>query len=149
LFKHYSQKSCHFECVLNQAIDQVGCLPWDYPVPPVKQSKVIPVCTAHQNRGDGKDILELFNAAMDNGSNLHHCDCMSDCEAVIYDSQERTNYYSPTNTELCHKSTIVFLVNCKCMAKNCIWLSPLNRLIMSLWFQASFARKRISHLSSH
>jgi hypothetical protein len=48
IFLTYSQKSCRFECALKDAIDAVGCLPWDYPIP-IKNGVPIDVevCLSH------------------------------------------------------------------------------------------------------
>ena len=79
----YSQESCLFECSLRFAIEQAGCLPWDYPIPFADLTRSIPVCHATVNENQ----IAVFNAAMNNGTNLGRCDCWADCESVTYDVQ--------------------------------------------------------------
>ena len=96
MFQRYSQKGCILECSLRFAMDHVGCVPWDFPVPMKQTGDEIPVC--HSNYGfmnTMKNTLMQFFDAMNNQSNLRTCECMPDCEAVLYESQESNFMLSP------------------------------------------------------
>ena len=34
MFHNYTYEGCIFECRLKKAFKAIGCLPWDYPIPP-------------------------------------------------------------------------------------------------------------------
>jgi hypothetical protein len=71
---------------LNAAIDQVGCLPWDFPIPTKNGVAIdLEVCISQDAHWNNK--LEEFHKAMKNRSNLQNCTCMTDCETVSYDVQ--------------------------------------------------------------
>ena len=92
MLKDYSQKGCLFECSLNYAIELVGCLPWDLPIPLKWNESDMAVYHSFTNHNSNKNNdLEQFYAAMNNESNLRECGkrCMPDCEATIYETQER------------------------------------------------------------
>ena len=93
MFKKYSQKGCIFECSLNYAIKHVGCLPWDFPIPTKWNGSDLAVChsfTIH-NLHNENNSLEQFYEAINSEANLKACGyrCMPDCEATIYETQER------------------------------------------------------------
>ena len=46
MFKVYSQKGCLFECRLENTFSSVGCIPWDFPMPPSVEGKEVPICTS-------------------------------------------------------------------------------------------------------
>ena len=70
------------------AIDSVGCLPWDFPVPIEWEGTKLAVCNStNSDPINDKNKLEMFYEAMNNDSNLRTCECMPDCEATIYDTQ--------------------------------------------------------------
>ena len=74
------------------AIDTVGCLPWDFPVPLKWENTHLEVCNSSNPAGlldysVSKHSLLRFYEAMNNDSNLKACDCMPDCETTIYDTQ--------------------------------------------------------------
>ena len=92
IFQNYSQSGCIFECSIEFAIDTVGCLPWDFPVPLKWENIQLEVCNSSYG-GNGwdttamKNNLVKFHEAMNNDSNLRNCDCLPDCETTIYDTQ--------------------------------------------------------------
>ena len=51
MFKAYSQKGCLFECRLKNTFSYVGCIPWDFPIPPSVE-KEVPICTSKVNSLD-------------------------------------------------------------------------------------------------
>ena len=76
MFLEYSQKSCIFECRLKHAVKEVGCLPWDYPVPIENENPMeVPVClSSYELEGNA---LEKFRVAMSSPENELKCDCMA------------------------------------------------------------------------
>ena len=94
IFQKYSQAGCIFECSLKFAIESVGCLPWDFPVPSKWQDVHLAVCNStNPNPINDKNKLVLFYEAMNNDSNLRTCECMPDCEATVYDTQGNSLVY--------------------------------------------------------
>ena len=92
MFQMYSQKSCIFECSLKFAIDSVGCLPWDFPIPTNMNGSEILVCHSSiefRNAEDNK-LIQFFEA-MKNQTILRTCSCLPDCETTEYDTQESHN----------------------------------------------------------
>ena len=91
IFQNYSQSGCIFECSMSFAIDSVGCLPWDFPVPLKWENQQLEVCNSSNQAftvgQTGKSNLMRFYEAMNNDTNLKACDCMADCETTIYDTQ--------------------------------------------------------------
>lgn len=70
------------------AIESVGCLPWDYPVPFKLEDVNLAICdSTNPDPTSGKNKLVWFHEAMNNDSNLRTCECMPDCEATVYDTQ--------------------------------------------------------------
>ena len=70
------------------AIQNVGCLPWDFPVPFKWRDTNLEVCNSTKpDSAPSKNKLVQFREAMNNDSNLRACECMPDCEATIYDTQ--------------------------------------------------------------
>ena len=74
------------------AINTVGCLPWDFPVPLKWENAHLEICNSSNPDGyfEGpvpKNKLVRFYEAMNNDSNLKTCNCMPDCETTIYDTQ--------------------------------------------------------------
>ena len=90
MFKGYSQKGCIFECSLKFAIEEVGCLPWDFPTPIKWENASLAVCNSHTRHTNSKNDLIRFYDAMKNDTNLKNCDCVPDCEGIIYEAQEST-----------------------------------------------------------
>ena len=74
------------------AINNVGCLPWDFPVPLKWENAHLEICNSSNPGGlldytVSKSHLLRFYEAMNNDTNLKACDCMPDCETIIYDTQ--------------------------------------------------------------
>ena len=88
MFQKYSQKGCIFECSLNFAIETAGCLPWDFPVPMKRNGTDIAVCHSNTLKDPEKNKLFQFYEAMKNQTNLKKCDCLPDCEATKFETQE-------------------------------------------------------------
>ena len=93
-FLKYSKAGCIFKCSINFAIENVGCLPWDFPVPLKWEEAKLEVChSASPDTNQTNNKLVKFYEAMNNDSNLRTCQCMPDCEATIYDTQVRIYSY--------------------------------------------------------
>ena len=93
IFQKYSKKGCIFECSVKFAIEQVGCLPWDFPVPFGWEEANLEICyststdSVQFNSLGQINKVAMFYEAMNNNSNLRQCQCMPDCEVTIYDTQ--------------------------------------------------------------
>ena len=85
IFQSYSQQGCIFECSMEFAINTVGCLPWDFPVPLKWENAHLEICNS-SNPATINHLLRFYEA-MNNDTNLKACDCMPDCETIIYDTQ--------------------------------------------------------------
>ena len=86
MLTRYSYKGCMFECRLKSAIEAVGvgCVPWDYPIPPslsLNPSKYFCNSSFAQNGS----TLSLFDDFMNSGKSISNCDCLADCEEVVYE----------------------------------------------------------------
>ena len=79
MFNYYTQKSCLFECRLTFAVSQVNCTPWDFPNP--NKDRDVETCTAKDDR------LKLFDEAMRDSDNLLECDCLPDCEEIVFETE--------------------------------------------------------------
>ena len=85
MFSAYSHKGCQFECRLTNAFQRVGCIPWDYPVPPSilhEQGDQVRVC----NAGSGGNLSD-FEAFMDAAESIADCKCEPDCDEVTFETQ--------------------------------------------------------------
>ena len=69
------------------AIENVGCLPWDFPVPLEWEEANLEICYAISTDSEQSNKVAMFYKAMNNNSNLRQCQCMPDCEATIYETQ--------------------------------------------------------------
>ena len=79
---------------MNFAIEHVGCLPWDFPVPFKWEEAKLEVChSASPDTNQTNNMLAKFYEAMNNDSNLRTCQCMPDCEATVYDTQVKIYCY--------------------------------------------------------
>ena len=79
-----------FECRLKNAIRAIGCVPWDYPMPPSMSSEGIKeFCNSSfaENGSVDNSTLSRFDAFMNNGESISSCECLSDCEEVVYETQ--------------------------------------------------------------
>ena len=90
MLNRYSYKGCMFECRLNNAIDEVNCVPWDYPIPPKQHGSEMCTSSIAQN---GTSKLARFEDFMNSKESIDGCNCLPDCEEVVYDAQvsEDTN----------------------------------------------------------
>ena len=71
-----------FECRLKNVIRETNCVPWDYPMPP---GHYYPICNSSAAQ-DGM-TLSKFEAFMNSGDSIANCDCLADCEEVVYKTQ--------------------------------------------------------------
>ena len=80
MFKAYSNKGCMFECKLENTYKSVGCIPWDYPIPPsLGKEEDIPMCTSTFSQTSANSSLARFNHFMNNEA-VKTCNCLPDCE---------------------------------------------------------------------
>lgn len=86
MFKDYKQLGCLFECSLIYAITNVGCIPWDYPVPAGLDQADFDICVSNKN-GSKISNLALFHQLMESKESMADCKCMPDCEKVTYEPQ--------------------------------------------------------------
>ena len=77
MFTIYKQKGCLFECKVRFAAKNIGCTPWDIPVPAELSEMVF--C-------NNEDLLR-FNQLLDNSMSQKACDCLPDCEEVSFETQ--------------------------------------------------------------
>ena len=86
MFKTYSHKGCQFECRLKNSFQYVGCIPWDYPVPPsLGDEENIPICDSNIKEGQksADSSLAMFNNHMDSKESGADCNCLPDCEQEV------------------------------------------------------------------
>ncbi len=82
----YHIRMCQFECRLTYAINQTGCMPWDYPNPSSDQiMQERPICTSGNNTESNQ--LQRFEKAMKSPKSLDNCNCMPNCEEVNFELQ--------------------------------------------------------------
>ena len=72
---------------MKSAIENVECLPWDFPVPFERVDANLEMCHSIRTDSEQSNKVAMFYEAMNNNSNLRQCQCMPDCEATIYDTQ--------------------------------------------------------------
>ena len=85
MFNEYTHKGCLFECRLTKAFQIVGCIPWDYPLPPsiIKdQVEEVSIC----NASPGGNLTE-FETFMDSAESIDGCECEPDCDEVTFEYQ--------------------------------------------------------------
>ena len=73
-------------------VDNVGCLPWDFPVPEgLGGAANFPLCTSHVG-GNLNNSRYAFDTSLDDSDVLRNCteDCMPDCTETSYDYQVDT-----------------------------------------------------------
>ena len=76
-----------FECRLKNAINEAGCVPWDYPMPrsmSLERNKKI--CNSIYNETVKNSTLSKFHGFMNSGKSIANCECLSDCEEVVYEA---------------------------------------------------------------
>lgn len=83
LFQNYSQKGCEFECRFGAAVEQIGCIPWNYVHP--DDLKDVPICT--------RDQVSYFQEIM-LGTN-ETCLCLKDCNGFLIETQLDTMTIDP------------------------------------------------------
>ncbi len=76
MFKTYDQRSCRFECRLEYAAAEAGCVPWDMPDPNLGEWDI---CTSV-----GENNLGKFDDAMGSDAALDNCGCLPNCEGTDY-----------------------------------------------------------------
>ena len=81
MFNAYSHKGCQFECKLTRAFHAVGCIPWDYPVPP-SVGENVRIC----NAGPGGNLSD-FEGFMDGADSVRGCNCEPDCGEISFETQ--------------------------------------------------------------
>jgi hypothetical protein len=73
MFTIYNHKSCLFECVYNQALDNCGCVPWKYPSVGTSKS----ICDSYGNM--------CWDTMFLDGNVLQNCtSCHYDCTKITY-----------------------------------------------------------------
>ena len=120
MFKTYSLKGCQFECKLTNTFKSVGCIPWDYPIPPsLGHEGNIPICNSSVKQGEPEFIifqhpetssrspvpnpnfvpptpssLARFNDYMDSKKSVENCGhCIADCEQEVrFETQVSITY---------------------------------------------------------
>ena len=84
MLKTYSLKGCQFECRLKNTYQSVGCIPWDYPIPPsLGEEQDIPMCNSRFNKTISDSSLTRFNHFMDSKESGKDCNCLADCEQEV------------------------------------------------------------------
>ena len=97
MFKIYSEEGCLFECRLRSAFNFSGCIPWDYPIPPIvqqSQKDQVKICNSTR-RGDeivNESDLTMFNDYMNDEMSVHNCKCQPNCEEVTFETQVRYHF---------------------------------------------------------
>ena len=79
-----------FECRLKNTIDEVGCVPWDYPMPKTitfEGSQNFCNSSFADTETVENSTLSRFEAFMNSGESITNCECMADCEEVVYEAQ--------------------------------------------------------------
>ena len=104
IFQKYSKKGCIFECSVKFAIEKVGCLPWDFPVPFGWEEVNVEICYSINTDSKKSNKVAMFYEAMNNNSNLRQCQCMPDCEVTIYDTQ--VNFCGLMSLSICYRSSL-------------------------------------------
>lgn len=98
MFKNYTYEGCTFECRLKSAFEAVGCIPWDYPIPPYLEEEggnQIKMCTSstEQKEGTSESNLAKFEDYMNSANSTNNCDCLSDCEEESFKIQVLSHVY--------------------------------------------------------
>ena len=94
IFRNYSEESCLFECRLEHAAREAGCVPWDYPHPYGSKPDEFPICVATSNITLNK--LAKFEALMGSEDGLRDCHCLPNCEEVTFKTQVILNCIKST-----------------------------------------------------
>ena len=76
-----------FECRLKNAISSANCVPWDYPIPPSMRGNYEFCNSSTAQEGQDESTLSRFEAVMNSGDSITNCDCLADCEEVVYKTQ--------------------------------------------------------------
>ena len=89
MFNEYSQKGCVFECRVQNTYNNIGCIPWDYPIPPSVNEKHVEICNSSYNsmetNADSK--LAAFEKYMNSKESIENCNCLPDCEQQVFEAQ--------------------------------------------------------------
>ncbi len=88
-FNIYSKSACVLECKLRHAVSKCNCSAWDYP----KVDQEADVCL-------GKDSHQCFHAVMERSTVGTDCDCLTDCEQVMYDFDVQVSALQHTGKDL-------------------------------------------------
>ena len=86
MFQNYTYEGCIFECRLEKAFKAIGCLPWDYPIPPQLEEEEganqIRICNSstEQKGSTSESDLAKFEDYMNSANSTSNCSCLSDCE---------------------------------------------------------------------
>ena len=91
MFHNYTYEGCLFECKLKNAFKSIGCIPWDYPIPPSveEKGKEIKICnsSSENSKSISHSNLAMFEAYMNNENSIINCSCWSDCEEESFEIQ--------------------------------------------------------------
>ena len=85
MFNEYSQKGCVFECRVQNTYNNIGCIPWDYPIPPSVNEKHVEICNSMETNADSK--LAAFEKYMNSKESIENCNCLPDCEQQVFEAQ--------------------------------------------------------------
>ena len=94
MLHNYTKEGCLFECRLTNAFREIGCLPWDYPIPPSLeqgQKGHIRICNSSRRSDVTENDLAKFDGYMNNERSASNCHCQPDCEAVAFEIQVTCN----------------------------------------------------------
>ncbi len=84
LFKYYSQSACLFECKLSQAIRACNCSSWDYPRVEPSASICLDYYSYYMDETYNIENT-CFSSMMHNDTLETNCDCLNDCEQIVYE----------------------------------------------------------------
>ena len=91
MFHNYTYEGCIFECKLKNAFKSIGCIPWDYPIPPSveEQAEEIKICNSRSKKSEiiSHSDLAKFYDYMNNEISTTNCSCWSDCEEESFEIQ--------------------------------------------------------------
>ena len=91
--RNYSEKACEFQCHLQLAKEECGCVPWNYPQ---IEEKINEIC-------DGPGTF-CFENAMQSGFGQSQCDCLSNCDETIFSINE--NKFKRNHKSECDPDTL-------------------------------------------
>ena len=92
MLRNYTYEGCIFECRLKKAFEAIGCIPWDYPIPPHLEDKggnQIRMCNSstEQEESTSESDLAKFEDYMNSANATSNCSCLSECEEQSFKIQ--------------------------------------------------------------